>query len=252
MQEKTSNVGMYLTEVRNTKLLTREEEIELSKRIKAGDKKAEELLITSNLRFVISIARQYQNVGIELSDLINEGNLGLIKAARRYDYTMGNKFISYAVWWVKQAILQAINEQSRMIRLPVNISNEILKQKKYFTIDGHTDEIHYPKVGSLDVGFNTDDNDYDEIIADTMFDLPDEQMIKKEYSLTDALDEIISKLDYREQYIINEYFLRNHDKKNLETIGEELGLTKERVRQVRDKALRKIRNNSESLFEFLS
>lgn len=252
MNERQSDIGMYLVEVRKTKLLTKEEEYELALKIQDGDVRAEEELVKSNLRFVVSVARQYQNVGIELKDLINEGNIGLIRAARRFKPELGNKFISYAVWYVKQAILQCINDNSRMIRLPVNISNEISRQKKYFTMEMPTDEILYPRVSSLDAGFNTDTDTFTDILSDDTFDQPDIQMIKKEMSLGDALEGAMSTLDERERYIIDGYFLSSDKGKTLEIIGEELGLTKERVRQVRDKALRKIRNNSEALFDFLT
>jgi RNA polymerase primary sigma factor len=250
---KQNEISLYLKDVRKTKQLTKEEEYDLALRIQQGDQKAADQLILANLRFVISIARQYQNVGIELSDLISEGNLGLIKAAKRYNPSLGNKFISYAVWWIKQCILQCINDNSRMIRIPINLSNELIKIKKQLNYDPEQTPLHHPTTVSYDDTLvNSDDEDY---LPNRTFNdkelLPDEELIKKDTSLKQELFNSMFGLDNREKYIINEYFLRD-DPRTLEEIGEAIDLTKERVRQIRDKSLRKIRNNSEHLFAFIN
>jgi RNA polymerase primary sigma factor len=249
------DISIYLKDVRQTTQLTKAQEIDLAKRIQKGDRKAEEQLIVSNLRFVISIAKQYQGAGIALPDLINEGNYGLVKAAKRYDLAMGFRFISYAVWWIKQSILQCINDHSRMIRLPVNMSNELLKMRNLTGEElEETMAIAYPKVKSLDGNWNNQSDDravnYYETLVDRSIPQPDEQMVRQDMPLKDALDMAMTTLDEREKYIIRSYFLTDDDPKTLETLGTELALTKERVRQIRDKAIRKIRNNSSPLFSF--
>lgn len=251
MNYNQEDIAAYLKDIRKYKLLTQKEEIELAKRIQLGDEKAEEELVLGNLRFVIKIAKQYQNLGISLPDLINEGNYGIIKAAKRFDVESGNKFISYAVWWVKQAIIQCINDNSRMIRLPVNVSNDILKLKKIIEDDSSHANM-YPKTIFIDdyLSHSGQTEAFEEMSC--MMDLPDNILINNETTLKDALEETMSSLDCRERYIINEYYLEeDENSKTLEHIGADLNLTKERVRQIRDRALRKIRNNSSSLFSFL-
>lgn len=242
----------YMKDVRKTTLLSRDEEISLARRIQNGDKDAEEKLVLANLRFVVSVARKYQNLGLPLADLINEGNYGLIKAAKLFNPEAENKFISYAVWWIKQSIIQSINDCSRMIRLPVNLSNELLKLRKVVQDDiCHANM--YPRVISLedfsDSSCHTDA--FDLIVNNHPQIVSEDDTIENEESLKDALQCAMCDLDCRENYIIAEYFLNEDETKTLEVIGCELNLTKERVRQIRDKALRKIRNNSDSLFSFL-
>ncbi len=259
---QNEDISLYLKDVRSSaaKLLTKSQEVNLAKRIQNGDKKAEEQLILSNLRFVISIAKQYQNIGIPLPDLINEGNYGLVKAAKRYKLEMGFRFISYAVWWIKQSILQCINDNSRMIRLPVNLSNELLKLRNLTAEDMENQPtpkaMMCPSVILYDSGVQHSDSEpnrttqYD-TLSDSKDNRPDYKMMEKESSLKVMLETAMESLEPREYYIIYEYFLADGDTKTLEVIGNELNLTKERVRQIRDKALRKIRNNSEPLFAFV-
>lgn len=253
---KQEDISIYLKDVRQTTQLTKAQEVALAKRIQTGDIKAEEQLIVSNLRFVISIAKQYQFAGIALPDLINEGNYGLVKAAKRYNLEMGFRFISYAVWWIRQSILQCINDHSRMIRLPVNMSNELLKMRNLTGEElEETMAISHPKVKSLDGNWNDQSDDrsvnFYETLVDKSIPQPDIQMERQDMPLKDALDLAMTTLDEREKYIIRSYFLNDDDPKTLETLGDELALTKERVRQIRDKAIRKIRNNSSPLFSFL-
>lgn len=263
------SLDRYLQEIGEVPLLSPEEEVELARRIKEGDQKALEKLTLANLRFVVSVAKQYQNQGLSLGDLINEGNLGLIKAAKRFDETRGFKFISYAVWWIRQAILQALAEQSRIVRLPLNrvgaihrISKASSGLEQEFGREPSPDEIakelemtasevsdtlrisnrHY----SLDAPFNQDeDNCLLDVLEDELQSAPDEPLMDE--SLCQEIKKVLNTLTEREAEVIRLYFGINRDKSlTLEEIGERFGLTRERVRQIKEKAIRRLRHTSRS------
>jgi RNA polymerase primary sigma factor len=215
-------------------------------------------LVSANLKFVISIAKEYQGQGLTLSDLISEGNLGLIKAATRFDHTKGFKFISYAVWWVKQSIIQSLNDNSRVVRLPANIINKISKLNKEFG-NGEDNEnelmseisefdaslLNYPKTSSLNQSVNEDGGEIIDLI------IGDEIQTESEISdiVKNELNNVLSVLDERERMIIESYFgiNSNHDGMTLEAIGDKYDLTKERIRQIKEKAIRKLRHNTKKL-----
>lgn len=251
----------YFQEVRKKDTIDVNKEVELAKRIKEGDQKAMDELVSANLRFVISIAKDYQNSGLPLSDLISEGNYGLITAAKRFDHTKGYKFISYAVWWIRQSILQSLNENGRMVRLPANVISKITKNKKdlekmganfsEYEYDINNIENDYPYVLSLSSHVNEDGDELIDLIEDTSVKRPDHNLIKDgdmKYEISEAL----SFLSDRERSIIECYFGLNGERMTLEMIGEEFNLTKERVRQIKEKAIRKLRYNSDKLYEFLN
>lgn len=271
------SIGKYFKEVRKSELLTIDEEISLAKRIQNGDEVAVELLVKANLKFVISIAKEYQNQGLPLADLINEGNYGLIKAALRFDVTRGFRFISYAVWWVKQSIIQSLNDNSRMIRLPANVINKLYKIKKElekFEFDnereayigevlnsvkeeGKEDDVDLsmmtiPKVNSLNVQINEEGGELSELIADTSEDV--EAKYEIDQRIKEELEKALSLLDERERDIIESYFGVNteHNGMTLDDIGERYELTKERIRQIKEKAIRKLRHNSNNLFDLIN
>ena len=256
------SISNYLKEVRKFNVLTPDEESEITKRIADGDQKAIDHLVNANLRFVISIAKEYQGQGIPLVDLINEGNYGLIKAAKKFDHTRGFRFISYAVWWVKQSILQSLCDNSRMVRLPVNITNQLSKIKKEISsfeqenhrmpINGEMDlsVLNHPTCGSLNDKINEDGDEVLDVIPDNTFIGPDEDIYSEDV-LKSQLEKTLSVLNDREKDIIKMYFGLDGQPMTLEQIGEEYGLTKERIRQVKEKSLRKLRANSENLFEFI-
>jgi RNA polymerase primary sigma factor len=248
----------YLKEVRKYKPLTPKQEIEVAKRIKEGDQGAITELCNANLRFVISVAKEYQHQGVPLADLINEGNYGLVVAAIRFEWDKGNKFISYAIWWIKQSILQSLNEHARIVRLPVNIisklkqiKKEIEKFEKKFErdpSDTEVDYIHVPSCVSLNTPVNEDGGELLDIIPCDMYESPD-QVKDATYSVKQRLDIAMSSLSEREKEIVNCYFGITGEPMTLESIGDEIGLTKERVRQIKEKAIRKIRNNVGDMFE---
>ena len=245
--EKEDSVGLYLKDVRRFELLNSDEEEEIFQKIKDGDKVALDKLVNANLRFVISVAKEYQNRGLNISDLISEGNYGLITAAHRFDPSKGFKFTSYAVWWIKQAILQSINENSRMIRLPNNVISKLNKMDKD-DVNFHEkmmDEFSLiiPTCSSLNNVINEDGDELLNIIEDNLFSKPDELESEQNALKRKEIVKAISLLSEREKEIILLYYGINCEELTLERIGEEVGLTKERVRQVKENAIRKIRHN---------
>jgi RNA polymerase primary sigma factor len=264
-------MGKYFNDVRNSsELLTPEEEVLIANRIKEGDTKAIDELVKANLKFVISIAKEYQNQGLGLNDLINEGNYGLIKAAVRFDATRGFRFISYAVWWIKQSIIQSLNDNARMIRLPANVISKLSKIKKELekfefnnereayigeVLNDDNDEddlvvMSTPTVNSLNSKINEDGSELYEMIEDPSNEESDYFIDTK---VKEELDRILSVLNERERNIIQCYFGVNTETESmtLEDIGDKYGLTKERIRQIKEKTIRKIRHHSNFLFELL-
>lgn len=265
---ENDSLDKYLQEIGHEDLLSIEEEIELAQRIKAGDRKALEKLTKANLRFVVSVAKQYTNQGLSLSDLINEGNLGLIKAAEKFDETRGFKFISYAVWWIRQSILQAIAEQSRIVRLPLNQVgtankiNQILNKleqenERRPSINEIADQIDLPedkimdaiyangKQISVDAPFSEEEeNSMLDYLPNTDSPETDNELVME--SLREEIAGALQVLNERERKIIEAFFGINHKEMTLEEIGTKYGLTRERVRQIKEKAIRKLRNNTKS------
>ncbi len=267
---ESQSLEKYLQEIGKVDLLTPEEEVDLAKRIKEGDQIALEKLTKANLRFVVSVAKQYQNQGLSLSDLINEGNLGLIKAAQRFDETRGFKFISYAVWWIRQSILQALAEQSRIVRLPLNKVGSLNKINKAFSAleqeferepspEELADVLEIAKeevettLGvaarhvSVDAPFaEGEDNSLLDVLENT--NAPDTD-VELEYSqsLRKEIERSLSTLTDRQKDVIKLYFgIGIEHSMSLEDIGEKFGLTRERVRQIKDKAINKLRSTSRS------
>ncbi len=261
----TLSLDKYLHEIGKVELLSADKEVELAKRIKKGDREALETLIKANLRFVVSVSKQYQNQGLSLPDLINEGNLGLIKAAERFDETRGFKFISYAVWWIRQSILQALAEQARIVRLPLNKIGSINKINKAFskleqefqrepTVDEVADlmeskpeliedSMNFSNIHvSMDAPLRDEEgnNMYDVLLNDDS-PRPDEDLM--DGSLRQEIERSLATLGDREAEILRFYFgLRGYQPHTLEEIGDEFGLTRERVRQIKEKAIKKLKN----------
>jgi RNA polymerase primary sigma factor len=262
---ETPSLDKYLHEIGKVDLISAEEEVELACRIKNGDVKALDKLIRANLRFVVSVSKQYQNQGLSLPDLINEGNLGLIKAAQRFDETRGFKFISYAVWWIRQSILQALAEQARIVRLPLNKIGSINKINKTFA-DLEQKYEREPSVQEIAEVLEMAPDDVKEAMKSagrhvsmdapitqdeetTLYDVilskdspsPDKSLLTD--SLRKEIERVLSTLTYREANIIRLYFgLNGKHPHTLEEIGEEFNLTRERVRQIKEKAIKRLKN----------
>lgn len=266
---EAASLDKYLSEIAKEPLLTPEEEIQLAIKIRNGDTSALERLIKSNLRFVVSVAKQYQNQGLSLGDLINEGNVGLMKAARRFDETRGFKFISYAVWWIRQSILQALAEQSRIVRLPLNrvgtlnrITKEYGRLEQEFEREPSPEELANAlemdveelsdvmlmngKPMSMDAPFNqNDENSLHDVLVNDELPSPDEELMSE--SLKAEIKSALDVLNEREKEVLKLYFgIDTEQALTLEEIGEKFNLTRERVRQIKEKAIRKLRHNSRS------
>ena len=265
---ESASLDKYLQEIGKEDLITVEEEVELAQRIRKGDQKALEKLTRANLRFVVSVAKQYQNQGLSLPDLINEGNLGLIKAAEKFDETRGFKFISYAVWWIRQSILQALAEQSRIVRLPLNQVGSLNKINKAFSRfeqenerrpspEELADSLDLPaeKVAdtlrvsgrhiSVDAPFvEGEDNSLLDVLVNDDSPIADRTLINE--SLSTEVERALSTLTERERDIIKLFFGINTQEMTLEEIGEKFGLSRERVRQIKEKAIRRLRHSSRS------
>lgn len=265
---ESASLDKYLQEIGKEDLITVEEEVELAQRIRKGDQKALEKLTRANLRFVVSVAKQYQNQGLSLPDLINEGNLGLVKAAEKFDETRGFKFISYAVWWIRQSILQALAEQSRIVRLPLNQVGSLNKINKAFSRfeqenerrpspEELADSLDLPaeKVAdtlrvsgrhiSVDAPFvEGEDNSLLDVLVNDDSPIADRTLINE--SLSTEVERALSTLTERERDIIKLFFGINTQEMTLEEIGEKFGLTRERVRQIKEKAIRRLRHSSRS------
>lgn len=267
---ETASLDMYLQDIARVELITADEEVVLAKKIRDGDQRALDKLVKANLRFVVSVSKQYQNQGLSLPDLINEGNLGLIKAAQRFDETRGFKFISYAVWWIRQSILQALAEQSRIVRLPLNKIGAINKINKTFS-KLEQDLEREPSFDEISEQMDLLPEDIQDILrnsnrhmsmdaplsfgedAGNMYDLlendaalkPDRELLSE--SLKQEIDRALSTLTGREADVVKLFFgLGGSHAHTLEEIGEKFELTRERVRQIKEKAVRRLKHGSRS------
>ena len=263
---ESESLEKYLQEIGKEELLSTDEEVELAQRIRKGDRKALERLTKANLRFVVSVAKQYQNQGLSLPDLINEGNLGLIKAAEKFDETRGFKFISYAVWWIRQSILQAIAEQSRIVRVPLNQVGSVNKINRMLNkfeqenerrpsseeISEQTD-IPQEKVDeaimvnsrhvSVDAPFvDGEDNSLLDVLVNDDAPMADRQLVME--SLRSEIDTVLKMLNERERNVITAFYGIGQPEMTLDEIGNKFGLTRERVRQIKEKAIRRLRNST--------
>jgi len=268
-KRESQSLDKYFSEIGKVNLLTAEQEIELARKIKEGDPEALEKLTKANLRFVVSVAKQYQSQGLSLGDLINEGNLGLIKAARRFDETRGFKFISYAVWWIRQSIMQALAEQSRIVRLPLNRVGALNKiGKAYSNLEQEyerepspeelAEELHMDvgdvseamtlsaKHVSMDAPFaSNEENRLLDVLENEDQPAPDTILMSE--SLKEEVERALSKLSEREAAVIRLYFgFETDEPLTLEEIGDKFNLTRERVRQIKEKAIRRLRNTTRS------
>jgi RNA polymerase primary sigma factor len=263
-----ASLDKYLQEISKVELITVDEEVDYARRIKLGDDVALKKLVKANLRFVVSVAKQYQNQGLTLPDLINEGNMGLIKAARKFDETRGFKFISYAVWWIRQSILQALAEQARIVRLPLNqvgSLNKIKKAKAEFEQLHHrapnlkelSEMLDIPEKKlkesmevrnhhvSVDAPFaNEEENNLLDVIEDINSPIADNELIKE--SLKNEIDRVLSTLTLREKEIVKSFYGIQQVEMTLDEIGDKFGLTRERVRQIKEKAVRRLRHSARS------
>jgi len=265
MKEKSSipinqeEIAGYPKDIRRIRVMTPDREKELAQRMLSPDitekekKEIQQELLEGNLRFVITVSKQYQNQGLDLPDLIAEGNYGLMKAIENFDWSKGLRFISYAVWWVRQSILQSLNENARTIRLPVNVVQELHRAKKELDSAG----VELPeKFATLPYTINLDNPLNEE--GDTLLDIivnPNAELADANLSTEDTLKkkliEMLDVLDNRERVIIEDYFGLSGNTRTLEDIGGDFSLTKERVRQIKEKALRKLRNETSSLFDYM-
>ena len=265
MKEKSTisinqeEISGYLKDIRKLKVMTPEREKELADKMLSGTitekekKQIQRELLEGNLRFVITVSKQYQNQGLDLSDLIAEGNYGLMKAIENFDWSKRLRFISYAVWWVRQSILQSLNENARTIRLPVNVVQELHRAKKEVDSTG----LELPdKFSTLPYTINYDNPLNEE--GDTLLDIinnPNAELadvnLSTEETLKEKLMDMLNVLDNRERMIIEDYFGLSGSTRTLEDIGNDFSLTKERVRQIKEKALRKLRNETGNLFDYL-
>ena len=258
----------YLQEISKEELISLEEEVELAQRIRQGDRVALERLTRANLRFVVSVAKQYQNKGLSLPDLINEGNMGLIRAAEKFDETRGFKFISYAVWWIRQSIMQAIADQSRMVHVPLNHIGSVSKihrmqnkfeqeHERHPSVDEIAEQLNMPhekvedalKVGghhvSVDAPFTEgEDNSLLDILPNTDAPNTDNELVKE--SLREEIKRALGSLNERERNVIQAYYGIDMPEMTMEEIGMKYGLTRERVRQIREKAIRRLRHNTKN------
>lgn len=265
---ESASLDKYLQEIGRYDLISVEEEVELAQRIRKGDQSAIEKLTRANLRFVVSVAKQYQNQGLSLPDLINEGNLGLIKAAEKFDETRGFKFISYAVWWIRQSIMQAINEQSRIVRLPLNQVSSLSKYRKAVaefeqkhqrkpSPEELAEILEIPKSKvistmkvsgrhvSVDAPFQEgEDNNLLDVLSDDDSPVTDNSLIHE--SLRREIQRVFATLDERESKILQLSYGIGVEEMSLEEIGQQFGLTRERVRQIREKAIKRLRTTSRS------
>ena len=265
---ESQSLDKYLQEIGKEELVSVEEEVELAQRIKKGDRKALEKLTKANLRFVVSVAKQYQNQGLSLPDLINEGNVGLIKAAEKFDETRGFKFISYAVWWIRQSILQAIAEQSRIVRLPLNQVGSVNKINKVLnkfeqeyerkpSIEEISEKVDLPedkiddvlKINSRHVSVDApfadgEDNGLLDVLVNDDSPMADKSLVLE--SLGAEINTALQALNERERNVIEAFFGINQPEMTLDEIGTKYGLTRERVRQIKEKAIRRLRNSTKN------
>jgi RNA polymerase primary sigma factor len=265
MKEKSTipinqeEISTYLRDIRKLKVMTPERERELSERMLSDNITQDEKLqiqkeiLEGNLRFVITVSKQYQNQGLDMQDLIAEGNYGLLKAIENFDWSKKLRFISYAVWWVRQSILQSLNENARTIRLPVNVVQELYRAKKELDqagVDLPDKFVNLPTVINLDNPLNEDGDTLMDVVVNPNAESADSGL-STEQTLKDTLIKMLDSLDERERVIIEDYFGLSGSNRTLEDIGTDFELTKERVRQIKEKGLRKLRNEASSLFDYL-